>query len=181
VTGNLVLNCGFETGDFSNWTVLNNDGNTAVEGVSFTPPGVNSGNFAAVLGDAATTPTTIEQTFSDILGTTLTFSFYLATDGTANAFTAEWDGTPVLSLVDSPAQGYTQYSYTFTATGSDTISFLEQDPLGYMGLDDVVVVDPPPPNSNVASTPEPSSLAFAAVTLLGLLVLARRRRANGKV
>jgi hypothetical protein len=169
VSGNLVTNCGFELGNFGGWTVLNNDGNTAVEGQDFWTTGVNSGNFYAALGDAANTPTTIEQTFTDVVGSNIIFSFYLATDGTPEEFTAEWDGVSVLSLVNAAAQGYTEYSYAFTGNGSDSVSFIEQDPLGYMGLDDVVVVDPPP-----SSTPEPSSLAFAAAALAAI-VLARGR------
>jgi hypothetical protein len=167
VAGNFVQNCGFELGNFDGWTVLNNDGNTAVEGQNFWTTGVNSGNFYAALGDGATTPTTIEQTFTDVAGSTLTFSFYVATDGTPENFTADFDGTSVVSLVDVAAQGYTEYSFTLTATGSDKISFIEQDALGYIGLDDVVVVDP-------VATPEPSSLAFA-VAALGLIALAHRR------
>lgn len=167
VAGNFVQNCGFELGNFDGWTVLNNDGNTAVEGQNFWTSGVNSGNFYAALGDASTTPTTIAQTFTDVAGSTLTFSFYVATDGTAENLTADFDGTSVLSLVNVGTQGYTEYSFTLTATGSDTISFAEQDPSGYIGLDDVVVVDPP------SAIPEPS-LAFAVVAL-GLIALAHRR------
>jgi MYXO-CTERM domain-containing protein len=181
VTGNLVQNCGFEAGNFSYWTVLNNDGNTAVEGVTFTPPGLNSGNFAAVLGDYATTPTTIEQTFSDISGTTLTFSFYASTDDSGGSLSADYDGSTVATVPNNITSGYAEYSATVTATGSDTISFIEQGPIGgYMGLDDVVVVDPPP-SSAVAATPEPSSLAFVAVFALGVLVLTRRRRASAQI
>jgi hypothetical protein len=173
VASNLVQNCGFETGDFTNWTVLDNDGNTAVEPNSFNPPGSNSGEFFAALGDASNTPTTIEQTFSDVVGSTLTFSFYYYSDGNPYTFTADWDGQNVLSLasaVTTTPQGYTLYSYTFTGSGTDTISFTEQDPIGVDGLDDVVVIDPP------SGVPEPSSLAFAAAAL-GLIALAHRRRA----
>jgi hypothetical protein len=168
VSGNLVLNCGFETGDFSDWNVLNDDGNTLVEGSSF-PDGVNSGNFFAALGDEAATPTTVGQTFSDIAGTILTFSFYLYSDGEPDGFAAQWDGETLLSLPDAPQQAYTLYSYTVTGTGSDTISFSLQDAPGFDGLDDVVVVDPPP-----SPTPEPSSPVFA-VAALALIVLAHRR------
>jgi hypothetical protein len=173
VAGNLVLNCGFETGDFSNWTVLNDTGNnTSVQGPSFTlGGGVNSGDFFAALGDVSAQPTTLEQTFADVDGSTLTFSFYLATSGASNDFTASFDGDPLLSVPDAPRAGYTEYSYTVTGTGSDTISFSVQNAFGWDGLDDVVVVDP------VSATPEPSSLAFAAAAF-GALVLVHLRRAK---
>ncbi len=172
VAGNLVSNCGFETGDFSDWTVSNNDGNTAVEPNSFYPPGTNSGEFFAALGDASSTPTTIAQTFSDAVGSTLTFSFYVYTDGNPYSITANWDGENLLSLgsaVATTPEGYTLYSFTLTGTGSDTISFTESDPLGIDGLDDVVVVDPP------SGVPEPSSVAFAAASLAAIALAHRRR------
>lgn len=164
VSGNLVQNCGFENGAFTDWTVTNPDAgggadsNTLVEGGSFSPPGANNGLFYALLGDSLADPTTISQTFSDAAGSTLTFSFYLETDGySSDVFQAEFDGNVLFTLPSGPAQDYTSYSYTVTGTGSDTISFIEQDPSpsGYMGLDDVSVVDPLP-------TPEPSSLVFLA-------------------
>ncbi len=175
VAGNLVQNCGFEFGNFSDWTVLNDDGNTNVEGTSFTlGGGVNSGNYYATLGDESTTPTTLEQTFSDTVGSSLTFSFYLATDGAANDFTVDFDGTTLLALPDAPAQGYTEYSFAVTGTGSDTISFSVQQAGGWAGLDDVVVVDPP------SSVPEPS-FGIIAAAALGLTALARRRLAKKSV
>ncbi len=168
VAGNLVQNCGFELGNFGGWTVLNNDGNTAVESFGFSSMDPNSGNDFAALGDYVTTPTTIEQTFSDTVGTSLTFSFYVSTDGTGGSLTADYDGNTLFALANTTAQGFTEYSYTVTPTGSDMISFIEQGPIGsYMGLDDVIVVDPP-------AIPEPSSLAFA-VAALGLMALAHRR------
>jgi hypothetical protein len=172
--GNLVANCGFENGAFTGWTVSNPDGgdvNTLVEANSFSPPGGNSGLFYALLGDNLTDPTTISQTFSDVSGSTLTFSFYLATDGyPGEVFQAEFDGNLLYSLPSGPAQSYTLYSYTVTGTGSDTISFIEQDvnPTGNLGLDDVTVVDPVP-------TPEPSSLIFVAGAF-ATMALKRLRR-----
>jgi hypothetical protein len=81
---------------------------------------------------------------------------------------ADFDGTTLASVQNTTAQGYTEYSFTTTATGSDTISFIEQGPIGsYIGLDDVVVVDP-------VASPEPSSLALA-VGALGAVGPARRR------
>jgi|HubBroStandDraft_6_1064221.scaffolds.fasta_scaffold491689_2 hypothetical protein len=167
VAGNLVQNCGFESGNFSSWTVLNNDGNTDVEMDSFAL-GLNSGDFYAALGDASSAPTTIEQTFADGVGSSLTFSFYVATDGTGGGLVADFDGTTLLSLSNTSANGYTEYSFSATGTGSDTISFIEEGPIGsYIGLDDVIVVDPP-------AVPEPSSVAFLVVGL-GAIVLAHRR------
>jgi hypothetical protein len=181
VAGNRVANCGFETNSFYAWTLTNTyydpspvvgsspDPNTAVESFNFNGMNPNSGDEFAALGDYVTTPTTLEQTFTDVAGTTLTFSFYVSTDGSGGSLLADYDGNTLLSLANATEQGYTEYSYTVSATGSDTISFIEEGPIGaYIGLDDVVVVDPP------SSAPEPSSLAFLVVAL-GAIVLAHRR------
>jgi hypothetical protein len=171
VAGNLVSNCGFELGNFGGWTVDNNDGNTAVESFGFNSMDPDSGNDFAALGDASSTPTTLEQTFNDVVGTSLTFSFYVSTDGSGGGLLADYDGNTLVALTNTTADGYTEYSFTVTPTGSDTISFIEEGPIGsYIGLDDVVVVDPPPP----AATPEPTSIAFLALAL-GAVVFAHRR------
>jgi hypothetical protein len=55
VAGNLVANCGFETGDFTGWTLTGNPGFISIissgTGNGGTSP--NSGNFAAQRGDAS--------------------------------------------------------------------------------------------------------------------------------
>src|SRR5580704_4911525 len=68
---NVVSNCGFETGDFTSWTVSGNDvpgelGNLyGVEGTDpFPTPGGTapfSGNFQAYFGDLNANATTISQ------------------------------------------------------------------------------------------------------------------------
>jgi hypothetical protein len=166
VAGNLVVNCGFETGDFTGWTVLNNDGFTSVQ--STFDLGPNSGTFYAALGTIGG-DATIEQTITDVPGQTYLFSFYHGSDGgQPNDFTAEWDGTPLLSLTDLPATPYTLYSFTETGTGSDTISFLARNDPSFDALDDVVV----------SGTPEPASLPLVAIALGGIALVYRRRLAR---
>jgi len=48
ITGNLVMNCGFETGDFTDWST---DGFTIMDFVSDTNP--NSGLYSAAEGEDA--------------------------------------------------------------------------------------------------------------------------------
>ena len=60
VMGNLFANCGFETGDFTGWTVLNPaDGNTFVDG------NPNNGAFAASLGSVSLTNCNTVDALSD--------------------------------------------------------------------------------------------------------------------
>ena len=47
IAGNVIVNCGFETGDFTGWTLT---GNTGFTGVTSGSPYVNSGTYGAYLG-----------------------------------------------------------------------------------------------------------------------------------
>lgn len=156
LANNLVTNCGFETRNFNGWTVSNLN-NTFVADNGF-DTGVHSGGFFAALGNVGSDGT-IRQTLADVSGQSYTFSFFYAADGgQPHDFSASWDGTTLLALTDTPAQGYTEYSYTVTGTGSDTISFRERNDPSYDGLDDVSV-------TSARTAPEPSSFWM----LFGLL------------
>ncbi len=157
IAGNLVANCGFETGDFTGWTVVDATNNTFVASNFDTGP--NSGTYFAALG-AVGADGTVSQALTTVAGQSYTFSFFLASDGgLPNDFTAQWDGTSLLSLTSTPAGPYVPYTFTVTGTGSDTINFLERNDPSWWGLDDISVA---------AATPEPSSL-IGSFLLLGLL------------
>ena len=134
-SGNLVANCGFETGDFTGWKLRNNDGFTLVVGNQVTGD-ANSGGFYADLGTAFTT-VTIQQTLADGPGA-YTFSFAFASGG-GGAFTAMWDNQVLLDLVNAPATPYTEYSFSVTGIGNDTISFVSRNDYNFDALDDVMV------------------------------------------
>lgn len=113
-----------------------------------------------------------DDMISQILATTpnssYTFSFWLNTqDGFSGSFlTAKWDGTTVLTISPSdPEFGWTQFSFTEKATGSDTISFAGQNGPGGIYLDTV----------NVTPVPD-GGLTFAMLgTAMTGLALARRK------
>jgi len=176
VVGNLVMNCGFETGDFTDWSVTNGaftfvsaNNNFSIVG----PTGsANSGGFFAALGTVGANAG-ISQTISDDPGQTYTFSFYYGTDGaTPDFFSASWDGTPLLSQTNdfgNPGNSspWTQYSFQVVGTGSDTIDFSARNDPQYDGLDDVVVV---------ASAPEPSSMILMGSLLVGAGMIRKRKK-----
>lgn len=168
VAGNLVANCGFESGNFTSWTTGGNFEDTEVVSSPFyVYSGANSGSDYAVLGPVGS-DATLSQTLSTAVGGMYTFSFYFASVGDSPAdFTASWDGTPLLSLVNpNTGSSYTQYQYAVTGTGSDAIQFTFRDDPAYMALDDVVVG---------STTPEPGTVGML-IGGLGLVLAGLRRR-----
>ena len=111
----LVVNGGFETGDFSSWTTLPaSSGSDFYVGSNYPHSGLHEANFGAGLqyNDS------IMQTLPTIEGQSYEIDFWLAHpnyDAYAN-FTTSWDGSPILSLVDSNIFYYTKYSFTEVAT-----------------------------------------------------------------
>ena len=167
-----IVNGGFETGDFTGWTVFDPSGNTIVtptftsptNGLTYTP---HSGTYFAALG-AIGADGTLSQTFADVAGQSYEASFYLASDGlTPNDFAVTGPGALSLpTMTDVPASPYVFYFGFFTGSGSDTITFIARDDPGFFSLDDVSVT---------AVVPEPATWA-TMILGLGLAGAALRRR-----
>ena len=181
---NIVTNPGFETGDFTGWSL---SGDTTLQLVDDFFP--HSGNFGAFLGtcdfddpfcDGSTN--SVAQTLATTEGTSYDIEFWLNIEVTPNFFSVSFDGIVLDSLTDrttfidggcshpSPIAGgcYTLFSYTALASSAttDLVFTFQHDPWGW-DLDDVSV-------EAATAVPESGSLPLVAVGLIALLALRRR-------
>ena len=164
--GNLIVNGGFETGDFTGWTHSNQALVDSSGGFSGYAP--HSGSFFAALGTVGSVGN-LSQTFADTAGQTLQISLWLASNGTTpNEFDIEFNGVTLFDQINIPTQPYTNITETVLATGSDTLTISERDDPDWLALDDVSVVP--------VGVPEPASLAIFSTALVGLGLIRRRRR-----
>jgi hypothetical protein len=115
---NLVLNPGFETGDFTDWTP---------SGCQVTTLMVHSGTFAAEFGrtpcmDACTG--NLDQTITTVAGQLYHVDFWLANMNSLfdqNEFFASFAGVTIASLADSSTFGYTHFSGFGRATSTSSV------------------------------------------------------------
>jgi PEP-CTERM motif len=175
----LIQNGGFETGDFTDWTL------TPAPSFLVEPSGhggipSHSGSYHLNIGSTTADPGIISQTVSDMPGSNYTLSMWLLGDGGPNFFSVKWNGTAIydMAIPDTlhvPIPYYIQLSFVVQGTGSDTVTLSGGDDgnsPGAIALDDVSLV----PGGALAA-PEPSSLTLVlGVGILGLAAYRWRRR-----
>ncbi len=148
----LIQNGGFETGDFTAWTL---SGNTADTLVTANSAFVHSGADGAALG-----PTSLgylSQTVTTVAGGNYLLSLWLDNprnvDGaTPNVFFAQWNGNTVLYQTNIPYISWTNLQCVVTATGSSSVlQFGYYDVPYYLGLDDISLTPLPALSLQAAS------------------------------
>jgi hypothetical protein len=190
VAGNLVANCGFEGGVYSD-TVggTTNNGipngwtpNAAfVQFPSFNGSGLpgpaHSGNFVLSIGNFdSEPPPVLTQTLSDIVGDTYAASVWVYYSGgvvgdPAAFLDVEINGTNQVALNGGPSAPYPDYAletFSFVGTGSDVLGVTGNTNPGEWYVDDVVVTDA------VSAVPEPASIALFGAAFAALACVLRR-------
>jgi subtilase family serine protease len=143
-----VQNGGFETGDFTSWTLTNDPYAQVTDNISgpgFTTISPHSGKYFAQLG-AQSLLGFLSRTLQTMAGQSYLLSLWLnspANSGsgptTPNEFSVSWNGHTLFDQTNMPhTSGWTNLQFIVTATGGNSVlQFGERDDPWYLGLDDV--------------------------------------------
>jgi hypothetical protein len=168
--GNLIQNCGFESGTFSNWNTV-----PAATGSVFGVGGPgHTGSFDAFLGATGGLPDAFNQVVATTPGHLYDLQFYFKSDGlTPNGAFVAYFSTAIHQLgggTDIPAFDWTLEDFSFTATTNSTrIIFGGQDFPGFLNIDDIVLTD-------ATAMPEPATLTLFGAGMLGAAAMRRRKK-----
>ncbi len=169
---NLVTNGGFETGDFSGWTLSGTDSSPSLNGIYYGVDDVdaNTGAYGAFFGPVGGV-LTLAQTLATTPGAGYTITFALRQDtdpspGYLNSLSVQLGTSTAYSATNIPAEDYTLYTvYGSSSSSASPLRFNLRNDGGYFSLDDVSVT---------AGTPEPASFLLVTPALAAAFLLRRR-------
>jgi hypothetical protein len=170
VSGNLVSNCGFETGDLTGWTLRGDKTNISVEQNTSS---VHSGYWGMAFQTVTGNGNSISQTLLTVPGTTYTITTWYKPNGTITTPTflgIEWDGEFRTTVQNFGSTEWNMFLGGGTGTGSDTLTVVFSNTQSLSRIDDIsVTVAVPAPKIGAGSS-------MAAVALLfGVIVFVRQK------
>ncbi|HEY5346033.1 MAG TPA: protease pro-enzyme activation domain-containing protein [Verrucomicrobiae bacterium] len=157
INRSLVPNGGFETGDFTGWTLNGNGGQDDFVADSSSVSGItpHTGSYYAAMGQAGSQAYLL-QTLPTISGQKYLISLWLynPTNATSisgfrrpvtvtnypNEFSVSWNGGTLYDNVNFAKTSWTNLQFVVAASGSSTVLQIGgRDDLNYLGLDDVTL------------------------------------------
>lgn len=136
IIGNIVVNCGFETGSFPPWT----NSMFATIGIG---SAIHTGNFGAVLSGDLGGPTSISQTLNTQPAGVYNLTFWLRQSIAVeplSTLTILW-GVQIVDIISNIPTVYTMYSYNVVAINNNTtLTFNSVRASNFNAIDDISVV-----------------------------------------
>ena len=176
----ILINGGFETGDFTGWTLTGNSGeNYVTSAADF----AHSGHYGAALGQAYYLAF-LTQMLNTTPGQQYLVSFWLENAAnpygyTPNQFIVYWNTTNLYSQANLPFMNWTNLQYVVTATNTNSmLRFEVNDNPYYLGLDDVSVTPLVAPSLAAATTGNGVTLSWNTLSGLGYQVQYTTNLAN---
>jgi hypothetical protein len=178
---NQLVNGGFETGDFTGWTLVGDPVfgasppmyfDAVVSATSFVGASsfVHSGSDGAIFGEFGYLAT-LSQTIATLPNQEYLLSFWLLnnTNQPTAQFEVSWAGTTIEDMQNPAVFGWTNQQFIVSASGPATVlQFAAENDTGYFGLDDVSVTPVPNPGFNFM-TPVGDSIQFTWSASPGLV------------
>ena len=174
----LIQNGGFETGDFTGWT-LNGDGynyNYVDDSSTVTYITPHSGTYFASLGESGFLAF-LSQNIPTVAGQSYLLSMWLENPpsspnvNTPNAFVVQWNGSTLFGFTNKNRFAWSNLQFIVTApTSSSILNIGAQDNYYYLGLDDVSLVPIPAAKFQPAAvTKTNNNLKFTWNAMTGLV------------
>ena len=176
----LIQNGGFETGDFTGWT-LNGDSEIDGDPINYVTASAgyvtpHSGSYFAALGEPSVLAY-LSQTAPTLAGQSYLLSLWFNSPtvpggNLPNEFSVSWNGNTLFNQTNvPPISGWTNLQFIVTATGTNTVLQIGgRDDRSYLGLDDVsLTLIPAAVFQPTTVTKTNNNLKFAWTALTGLV------------